>query len=142
MSPNCGKVRISQVAKCYCGCGRKVGLSDRGLNKQGRRAVKLVGRLRAARRETAERGPLTEGGEVEPLLESLDELIEEGEGWENFWANCIHDDTFVLIPAEDRREAKAEWVKWGQTGMHLASLLELPPKTQIEVARRSREKRI
>jgi len=117
-----------------------VGLSQRGLNKQGRRAVKLLGRLRNVRRQTAETGPLTEGGEVEPLLKTLDELIEEGEGWENFWANSIHDDIFVPS-AEDRRETKAEWVKWGKTGMHLASLLELPPETQVEAARRPRESR-
>jgi hypothetical protein len=34
------------MAECFCGCGRKVGITSRGMNKQGRRTVNLIALLR------------------------------------------------------------------------------------------------
>lgn len=61
------------MADCFCGCGKRIGFGDRGLNKQGRRADDLLNKLRDCRQRWDGEGPLTEGGQIGPLLATLDE---------------------------------------------------------------------
>jgi hypothetical protein len=109
------------MAECFCGCGRKVGITSRGMNKQGRRTVGLLAKLREARekldRDEGAANPVFlfdfavhEGAdERDPdsisrkMGEQLDELIEEGEEYEQIWINAVHG---YVPPPSEAREAK------------------------------------
>jgi hypothetical protein len=125
------------MAECFCGCGRKVrGFATRGMNKQGRRTVELVGKLRAARNMIEERGPLNERSDIGPILKSLDDKITEGEQFKAVWASFVHGGD--LPHASVARQFKSDWFAWGKENMRFESFLSLPPEVQMEAARRAR----
>src|SRR5215204_4295258 len=95
-------------------CGETVkGLGTRGMNKQLRRTIEMTDRIRSAARKVEEQGPLVEGGDVRPLLESLNAMTEEGDSYAEFWHDALHD-TDVPSPSE-ARVIKREWVQWGKS---------------------------
>lgn len=113
-------------------CGETVrGFGTRGINKQLRRTLEMTDRLRAARQTVAERGPLVEGGDNGPLLQSLDCMIQEGESYADFWHNAVHD---IDVPGpSEARVIKREWVAWGKGARPVLRLLDLPPETLVRV---------
>jgi hypothetical protein len=121
------------MADCFCGCGRKVGLTTRGMNKQGRRTVELLDKLRAAREKLEREGPAVEGGDSGPLIARLGEMIEEGEEYEGFWTYAVHGGE--LPPPSEVRPFKRAWVEWGKRGMRFTRLLSLPPEELARVIR-------
>ncbi len=125
------------MPKCFCGCGRKIGFMDRGMNKQGRRTVDLLGKLRETRATIEERGPLDEGGDITALLERYDELIAEGERYEHDWQDLIH--SGADLPPSQALAFKREWTDWGKTGMQMNSILSLPPDQLRQVILANRE---
>jgi hypothetical protein len=105
------------MAECFCGCGQKVGLTSRGFNKQGRRTVGLLAKLREARAVVVEQQPSPEQKDErvqERALEMLDELIANGEEYEQFWADAVHG---YLPPMGEAKQIKREWESWGGLGM-------------------------
>lgn len=125
------------MPKCFCGCGRKLGFMDRGTNKQGRRTVELLGKLRETRKLIEDRGPLTEDGDITALLERYDELIAEGEQYEHDWQDIVH--SGGDLPPSQALQFKHEWQEWGKTGMQMNSILSLPPDQLRQVILASRE---
>ena len=119
------------MGECFCGCGRAVSFEKRWLNHQGRRTSELIERLEKVRLETERRGPLTDGGNIEPLLSTLDQRIAEGREFECFWRSCIH--RLVLPPPSDPHEVKRDCASWVKQGSLAAELLELPPEDQLRV---------
>jgi hypothetical protein len=105
------------------------------MNKQGRRTTKLLDKLRAARHNLEERGPLTPAGDIGPMLEQLDHLFETGQWYEEAWKSLLHDDS-LLPPSPDARAFEQEWVAWDKEGKNAVTLLNMPPDAQLEAIRR------
>jgi hypothetical protein len=125
------------MAECFCGCGRKVRFRDRGLNYQGRGTAELVAKLRETRALVIERGPLREGGNVEPLVTQLDEYIAEGEGAEQLWSGVLHRE---LEPgASEALQYKGEWRDWFKKAKALNDLASAPVDVQLQVWDRMRD---
>jgi hypothetical protein len=119
------------MTECFCGCGTKVKLRDRGLNKQGRGTADLVASLRQTRELVVERGPLREGGKVEPLLESIDGEIAEGESYERFWAGVMHRE--IEPGASEALSLKRGWLDWFKKAKALNDLASAPVEVQLAV---------
>lgn len=125
------------MAKCFCGCDRKVGFTDRGMNKQGHRTVELLEKTRAIRAIIEERGPLGEGGDVTGILKSYDKMIAEGEQYESDWADVLH--SGGDMPPSQALAFKREWLDWGKRCMNVNSVAGLPEDKLIAVLRLSEE---
>lgn len=110
---------------------------DRGMNKQGRRTVELVGKLRDVRTLIEERGPIGEGGDVTGLLEDYDRMIAEGEQYERDWRDVLH--SGASMPPSQALAFKREWLAWGKTCMRMNAVASLPADELIEVIRLSEE---
>jgi hypothetical protein len=104
---------------------------DRGLNYQGRGTAELVAKLRATRSLVIERGPLREGGKVEPLVAQIDEYISEGEGAERVWAGVMHHE--VAPGASEALQYKREWRDWFKKAKALNDLASSPVEVQLAV---------
>jgi hypothetical protein len=146
------------MAECFCGCGRKVGITSRGMNKQGRRTVGLLAKLREARDMIERDLPLATGRfrsanaddfqglemtdpEVrdameEGVTELVENLIAQGEEWEQFWTDAVHGD--YLPPPKEARAFKQEWEAWGHQGMATIADLGLPPERGVRALFRGR----
>jgi hypothetical protein len=110
---------------------------DRGMNKQGRRTVELLGKLRETRARIVERGPLAEDGDNTLLLARYDELIAKGERYEHDWQDIIHSE--ANLPPSQALQFKHEWTDWGKTGMQMNSILGLPPDQLRQIILASHE---
>lgn len=113
------------MAKCFCGCGRKVGFMDRGINKQGRRTVELLEKLRGTRAMIEERGPLTDDGDISGMLEMFDGYIDQGEDYQRSWEDIVHNGSD--LPPSEALAFKREWVAWGRDAMRVNGIANLPP---------------
>ena len=113
---------MSKRTRCFCGCGDKIGLTKRGVNKQGRRTVEQLEKLRGIEERT-ERLRSSEGAEFQSasdeLVEVLHLLIREGEDYESTWRLIVHAD---YIPAEGIMNFKRAWNEWGRGTFTLAPL--------------------
>ncbi len=116
---------------CFCGCGRKIKFRDRGLNYQGRGTADLVAKLRTTRALVIERGPLREGGTVEPLIAQIDEYISEGEGAEGLWSGVLHHE--IAPGASEALQYKREWREWFKKAKALNDLASAPVDVQLAV---------
>jgi hypothetical protein len=141
------------MADCFCGCGRKIRFGSRGVNKQGRRTVGLLTKLREAHeRVVNQRESITDPkapealfgiaaamGKVEEtdadsLIRSVEdayaELVTQGEDFKEFWRSVVHDDGGKGIPPAlhyaPAREIKKDWEAWGKLGMHAARAAGVP----------------
>jgi hypothetical protein len=113
-------------------CGQTVkGFGARGINKQLRRTLEMTERIRAAERKVEEQGPLSENGDVGPLLETLARLAAEGDSYAQFWHDALHD---IDVPQpSEARVIKREWVQWGKSARPMLGLIELPRETLAQV---------
>lgn len=100
------------MATCFCGHGEKVGLTSRGINRQGQRTVELLSKLRA----------LQEVVKALDSLDVLDELIREGEEYEADWSSLVH--SAPAPPPAEARALKKEWEAWGKRGMTLDAAMQ------------------
>jgi len=104
---------------CFCGCGRKLGILERRINKNGRRTSERIEGLeealrasRASQEAYEERGDqdAIEGGrEMVDLIESL---IEEGETYREEFRFGTHG---VVGPKEDSARIVAGCSRWLRT---------------------------
>lgn len=125
------------MAKCFCGCGRKVGFTSRGMNKQGRRTVELLGKLRETRAVMEERGPLTEDGDISGMLEMFDGYIARGDSYERDWQDLLHSDGD--LPPSEALAFKREWVARGKDAMRVNGITNLPSDLLRDIILSSRE---
>lgn len=125
------------MPRCFCGCGRKLGFMDRGMNKQGRRTVELLGKLAETRAMIEERGPLTENGDISGMLEMYDGFIAQGEEYKRHWEDIVH--SGGDLPPSQALAFKREWLAWGKECMRVNSVANLPADQLIEVIRLSQE---
>lgn len=124
--------------ECFCGCGRRVRFTDRGLNRQGRGTTKLVEKMRITRALVEERGPLGEDGDVAPLLKSFDSKIADGERYAAAWVEVLHDET--TVSASEAMNFKREWLRWYKAAAAMDDFANLEPQEQIDVVNLSRER--
>lgn len=99
------------MATCFCGHGEKVGITSRGINKQGQRTVELLSQLQAVREAV---------GDLDSLG-SLDEFIGEGEEYGAEWSALVHG---ANVPPSEARAFKKEWNAWGRRGMMLSAAIQ------------------
>jgi hypothetical protein len=118
-------------------CGQPVkGFGTRGINKQLRRTMEMTERIRAAARKVEDQGPLSEGGDAGPLLETLNRMAAEGDSYAEFWHDALHD---IDVPnPSEARVIKREWVQWGKSARPMLGLVELPPATLAQVLSQNR----
>ena len=113
---------MSKRNECFCGCGEKIGFTKRGVNKQGRRTVEQLEKLRGIEERT-ERLRSVEGAEYQAacdeLLGVVRFLIQEGEDYESDWKNIVH---FDYVPVEGIMNFKRSWNEWGRATFTLAPL--------------------
>ncbi|MGH2963819.1 MAG: hypothetical protein ACRDMH_00340 [Solirubrobacterales bacterium] len=100
------------MATCFCGCGESIGLTDRGVNKQGHRTLELLAKLEHINDAV---------GELD-YLHVLDSLIEEGEGYGVEWTGIRHGQ--VVLPRGEARAFKRQWENWGKRGMMLTAAVQ------------------
>jgi hypothetical protein len=136
------------MAECFCGCGRVLadGFTTRAINKQGRRTVGLLAKLRDARAVVGGGGPIKKpkraltlaiaAGDLdeddfetvrehEPdknpfatmVVEVLDDLIVRGDYYDAVWQNVAHGETQMT------RGLKKAWSRWGRQGMALCNAI-------------------
>lgn len=110
---------------------------DRGMNKQGRRTVELLGKLRETRSMIAERGPLTEDGDITGMLETYDSFISQGEVYEHHWEDIIH--SGGDLPPSQALAFKRECLAWGKECMKMNAIANLPADQLLEVIRLSQQ---
>jgi hypothetical protein len=112
------------MAECFCGCGRKVKFTDRGLNSQGRYTVELVGKLTSAR-ERLEKGPLVEGGDNTPVIERmLTPAIDQGDEFAELFQAAVHHEP--LPGPRQANQLRGEWRAWRKSNEPLANIFSLP----------------
>jgi hypothetical protein len=109
------------------------------MNRQGRRTVELVAQLRTVRGEVEERGPLTEGGQVESLLDFLSELIADGEYCERMWRAWLHGEEVPPPPPAEARMLKGDWLEWHRRGKRMTAFLSKSPEEQLRTIYKWRE---
>lgn len=115
------------MARCFCGCGRKVSLVRWGLNKQGERTSELVEQLKAAK-------PTAESDGAAGGIAALDELIGEGQGFEEFWAATIHDS--YVPPSRDLvDDTKERWTAWGERGAGTVAFYAQEPEERAAMVK-------
>jgi hypothetical protein len=107
------------------------------MNKQGRRTVELLGKLRKTRALIEERGPLAEDGDITGLLESYDDFIAQGEEYEHHWEDIVH--SGADLPPSQALAFKREWLDWGKTCMRMNSIMGLPPDQLRQIILASHE---
>lgn len=113
---------MSKRNRCFCGCGDKIGLTQRGVNKQGRRTVEQLEKLRGieARTEVLRAaGDLEFQAAANRFLEVLRFLIGEGEGYESSWKDIVH---FDMTPVEGILDFKRAWNEWGRATFAFAPI--------------------
>lgn len=121
------------MAECFCGCGRKVKLLDRGLNSQGRHTVELVANLTSAR-EHLEEGPLVEGGDNTPVIEGmLTPAIDEGHEFAEFFRRAVHHEP--LPGPREANQLRGEWRAWRKNAESLWSIFSLPDDELVAAIR-------
>jgi hypothetical protein len=143
------------MAECFCGCGRKIGFGSRGMNKQGRRTVGLLAKLREARTRVDRDeslidpallvGIASQFSEVDPndpesmtqgIRKLLDQLIEGGQEFEGFWTAAVHDD--LLPPPQEARAIRKDWEAWGKLGMASCDAIGVPIERGVGAAMKGR----
>jgi hypothetical protein len=117
-----GESSIPDKGECFCGCGERIGFTSRGVNKQGRRTVEQLKKLRTIEERT-KRLRSTEGVEFQAasdeFLEALRYLIIQGEGYESDWEDIVH---FDHVPVEGIMNFKRSWNEWGRATFTLAPI--------------------
>lgn len=99
------------MATCFCGCGERVGVFQRGLNRNGAGTLTLLDRLRDARDRA--------GGDL-ALLAELSDLVTRGESHVEVWTGIRHGQ----VPTRNRsRDFRAEWNEWGTSATRLLGRL-------------------
>lgn len=129
------------MPKCFCGCDLPVkGFASRGQNKQGRRTVEQLDKLKALQERC--RNLSQEYGEFEGILPGtnigahgkndsaealenlaglLDRMIEPGEEYAEEWHDILHYDH---IPVQGAMAYKKEWLDWGKPVMRVTPMLK------------------
>lgn len=105
---------MSRKSECFCGCGQRVGFTQRGVNKQGRRTLEQLEKLRGI--ETRTEGLRAAGDSefeaaTDRFLGVLRLLIGEGEGYVSAWKDIVH---FDINPDEGIFNFKSAWNAWGR----------------------------
>jgi hypothetical protein len=109
------------MAECFCGCGRKLGFGNRGMNRNGRATASLVEQLEATKAVIEQRGPLTPGGDNAEMLESYERKIERGIEFREAWLDALHNGPGD-IPPRNALAFKREWSAWGKDAKDSDSL--------------------
>jgi hypothetical protein len=107
------------------------------MNKQGRRTVELLGKLRETRALIEERGPQGEDGDITGLLESYSGYIDQGEAYQRHWEDIVH--SGGNLPPSQALAFKREWLDWGKTCMQLNAIMNLPPEQLRQILLASQE---
>ena len=97
------------MARCFCGCGRKVSFGDRRANRAGQRTLDALSKLRAIQEGLdGDLSPLTKeleqragllGIPPEELPDTSDviaEAIDHGEAYLELWRSAVHGETVSL----------------------------------------------
>jgi hypothetical protein len=87
--------------------------------------------MRTTRALVVDRGPLREGGTIEPMLERIDEYISEGETCERFWAGVLHHE--VEPGVSEALQYKREWRDWFKKAKAFDDLASSPVEIQLAV---------
>jgi hypothetical protein len=118
------------MAECFCGCGRKVKLGSRGINRNGAATASLVAQLEATEEALIERGPLKPGGDAGPMIEAHRERISEGMVFSSVWAQAVHGNG-LEIPPREALDFKRRWNAWGKSARKydgvVRGTLSMPP---------------
>lgn len=136
--------------QCFCGCDEPVkGFASRGHNKQGRRTVEQVEKLKALKDRSLllskEMGELEEvlpgsntgsagtdsANALVELARSLDEWVDNGDDYAETWHEILHDD---YIPIEGAMDYKRAWFAWGKVAMTVTSMLKVSDEKLITFA--------
>lgn len=126
----------SMAKECFCGCGRKVKFTDRGLNAQGRHTLELVNNLSGARDHLAE-GPLVEGGDNTGVIdEMLTPCIERGQMFVDLYSRAVHHEP--LPGAREANRLRGEWTAWRKNSESWWNLFGLPDDELIAVIEASK----
>ncbi|MGB7588183.1 MAG: hypothetical protein WBM00_05695 [Solirubrobacterales bacterium] len=113
------------MAKCFCGCGRRVGLFSVGLNRQGRKTAGLIEELRTTRGELEAYGRQRGRKDIGPVLREYDEMIDEGDRYARNWASLMH--SYGTTPSSQDRAFMNDWAKWKRAARAHADARRLLP---------------
>lgn len=112
------------MAKCFCGCQRDIRFGQRGVNKQGKRTVDLLGKLETVQQGFSDRDRVAQAisdEKLSQLLDQVDDAISEGREYARFWQRAVHADD--LPPPSEALQIKRDWTQWGKGGMYAVSAL-------------------
>ncbi|MGA9634299.1 MAG: hypothetical protein WBQ41_03550 [Solirubrobacterales bacterium] len=112
------------MAKCFCGCQRDIRFGQRGVNKQGKRTVELLGKLETLQEGFSHKDGLAQAVSDEKLsevLEQVDDAIREGREYASFWQHVVHTDE--MPPPKEALQIKRAWTQWGKGGRYAVSAL-------------------
>jgi hypothetical protein len=119
------------------------------MNKQGRRTVEQVGKLRVPQvrfdKLATEQDELVEtlpgfaigdlagdaGKSLRELSASVAELADVGDEYAEEWHSFLHDDA---MPPEGVMEYKRGWLEWGKLSMSITPLAKRPDEKLTEFA--------
>ncbi|MHB8659667.1 MAG: hypothetical protein ACYC91_17310 [Solirubrobacteraceae bacterium] len=124
------------MADCNCGCGLKVRLGRRGMNKNIRRTDDLLATLKQAQQDALGFKPSPDSN-PEGIKEMVDDLLLKGEDYRRFWIEATHGDHPQVV--SEALEIKHGWNQWTRSVLSVSVILVASPEEQrrfVEYARR------
>lgn len=107
---------ISGRMECFCGCGRKVGFTSRGINKNGIKTEEAIANLKVTLNllndwcaAYEERGDTADIEATQPLVGTIEKMIDAGPQFSRHFSAAVHGAPLDLRESID---FKAEWLDW------------------------------
>ena len=115
------------MATCNCGCGEKIGLGRRGMNKNIRRTDDLLARLEKAQEDALHFQPFPDSDPA-GMREMVGDLVEKGESYRLFWIDATHGDHPSAV--SEALDIKRDWNQWTRSVFSITAILAAPPEKQ------------